>query len=1425
MNTRVLKQKGIVFILVSILMVTFGTQNISYAQEVTPTITATVEAPLTETNLNGQVVTLTLSGATYARSTFVRSGVSVSGIDGVTVGTFDVDRVNDTKVTVELTFSGNIDTDTPLIFTVGADAIADYNGAALTAQVPVTAIAESLVATTAAPLTEATLSGSVVTLTLSGRVFNTSGTVSVSGIDGVTTNRVRRVSNIQMTVSLAFSGNIDADSTLTITVSAARIAGYNQAFTVQLPVTAVEESLVATTEALLTEATLSGSVVTLTLSGRVFNTSGTVSVSGIDGVTTSSVRRVSNTQMTVSLAFSGNIDADSTLTITVSAARIAGYPEGLTVQLPVTAVEESLVATTVAPLTEATLSGSVVTLTLTGRSFASEYNVYNALTVSGIEGASFYKFDVERIGGTKVTVPLTFSGNIDADSTLTITVGANAINNYNEAFTVQLPVTAVEESLVATTVAPLTEATLSGSVVTLTLTGRSFASEYNVYNALTATDILYNALSGIEGASFYKFDVERIGGTKVTVPLTFSGNIDADSTLTITVGAGAIVGYNQAFTFQLPVTAVEESMTATTETPLTEATLSGSVVTLTLSGRSFNTSGTVSVSGIDGVTTSRVRRVSNTQITVSLAFSGNIDADSTLTITVDAVVINNYNQPFTVQLPVTAVAESMTATTASPLTEATLHGSVVTLTLSGRNFTSRETDINEALTFTGIQGVSVARWGIDRVSNTEVTAVLLFSNDFDTDSTLTITVGADAIAGYNKDFTFDFNVTTVEETLVVSTETPLTEANLGGYVITFTLSGRRFITSESFIAEVFTATGIEGVFVRSWGVERVSDSEIKVYLSYSGNIDTDGTLTLEVGADAIAGYNKGFTFDFAVPAVEESLEVSTETPLTEAILDGGTIKLKVIGRVYAWWLRDVEDAVTLTGIEGLTVGRISFDSVDGSVVAIPLEFEGDIDTDAVLTLTVAAGSIAGFTEAFTAQIPVTAVEESLDISSKFALNEANLSRNVVILKLNGRSYEESRFDIRDAVSVVTGIEGVTFDVDRISDTELAITLSYDGTDFDTDRTLTFTVGAGAIAGYGEALSAEIPVTAIKQSDATISISPKPIVSPPLYEQLTISLNITGGKDVAGFQAIVRYDYETLRYVKSAKGNYLPADAFYVLESVPENEFYRYPYVPVGATALDGVSNGNGTLATLTFEVYDVTDSTIRLSNVYIVDRDGVRWEVEIEGTEVTEPAHDILGDINRDGIVNIRDLVLVSYRFGWRGEHRADINGDGIVDIADLVLVANAIGANAAAPPLNPQVLELISAGDVKGWLSQARQLNLTDATSQRGILFLEQLLVVLTPKETALLHNFPNPFNPETWIPYDLAKDADVSLHIYAVNGTLVRTLALGHQAAGLYQSRSRAAHWDGKNEFGESVASGLYFYTLTAGDFSATRKMLILK
>ena len=103
--------------------------------------------------------------------------------------------------------------------------------------------------------------------------------------------------------------------------------------------------------------------------------------------------------------------------------------------------------------------------------------------------------------------------------------------------------------------------------------------------------------------------------------------------------------------------------------------------------------------------------------------------------------------------------------------------------------------------------------------------------------------------------------------------------------------------------------------------------------------------------------------------------------------------------------------------------------------------------------------------------------------------------------------------------------------------------------------------------------------------------------------------------------------------------------------------------------------------------------------------------------------------------------------------------------------------------------------------------------------------LNAMIPTKTTLLPNYPNPFNPETWIPYQIAEPTEVNVSIYSADGKLIRTLALGHQVAGIYQSKGRATYWDGRNSFGERVASGLYFYTFTAGDFTATRKMLIRK
>ena len=589
----------------------------------------------------------------------------------------------------------------------------------------------------------------------------------------------------------------------------------------------------------------------------------------------------------------------------------------------------------------------------------------------------------------------------------------------------------------------------------------------------------------------------------------------------------------------------------------------------------------------------------------------------------------------------------------------------------------------------------------------------------------------------------------------------------------------------------------------------------------------------------------------------QTITASVQQPLTEANLHGSVVTLTLAGGNYEEFIWG--EMVTVFGIDGVDFDSWNVERLDDTQMTVELTFDGGFDTDATLTFTVEADAIADYDgDALTATLPVTALEESLSASTEFPLTEATLDGSIVTLTLSGRVYEEYSFQIEDALTV-SGIDGVTVEeyigVERVSDTKAIVELTFDG-DFDTDATLTFTVGADAIAGYNQGFTAEIPVTAIEKSNATVSISPLLVVSPDVGEELTFSLNITGGENVTGYQATVSFDptalhpttsldplalpivSEAIRLSSTAstKGDYLPAGAFFaapilVYDWLGDTSFEEPIWsgkVILNANTLAGEANGDGTLATLTFKVLDFKPSTVTLSQVYLVDTDGKRWEATTQNGTVTippEPAEETVGDINRDGVVDILDLTIVSARLGERGDNSADINGDGLVDIVDLVLVAGAFGGEAAAPSLYPQALELLTAADVRQWLNQAQGLHPTDATFQSGIRFLEQLLTTLAPKETMLLPNYPNPFNPETWIPYRLAEDAFVTLTIYDGNGQVVRTLDVGHRVAAAYETRSKAIYWDGRNEFGEQVASGLYFYHLSAGDYSATRRMLILK
>ncbi len=193
-------------------------------------------------------------------------------------------------------------------------------------------------------------------------------------------------------------------------------------------------------------------------------------------------------------------------------------------------------------------------------------------------------------------------------------------------------------------------------------------------------------------------------------------------------------------------------------------------------------------------------------------------------------------------------------------------------------------------------------------------------------------------------------------------------------------------------------------------------------------------------------------------------------------------------------------------------------------------------------------------------------------------------------------------------------------------------------------------------------------------------------------------------------------------------------------------------------------------------------------------------------------------DVNNDNVVNVIDLVLVAARYGEKitGDPfpNPDVNRDGIVDVNDIILITKDMPLDESASFISNKGFQHEQADDI-----------LPADIVNRGITTLNQLFRMDTPTETLLLNNYPNPFNPETWIPYQLSETTDVIIIIYASNGNIVRQLDIGERSAGHYLTRDRAAYWDGKNTIGEYVSTGIYFYTLQVDTFNATRKMVIIK
>ena len=281
----------------------------------------------------------------------------------------------------------------------------------------------------------------------------------------------------------------------------------------------------------------------------------------------------------------------------------------------------------------------------------------------------------------------------------------------------------------------------------------------------------------------------------------------------------------------------------------------------------------------------------------------------------------------------------------------------------------------------------------------------------------------------------------------------------------------------------------------------------------------------------------------------------------------------------------------------------------------------------------------------------------------------------------------------------------------------------------------------------------------------------------------------------------------------------------------------YKNISAAKTGTNGIT-GSGIVLGASFRAKAVGMSSIQLQNLILVDSNQEQIDCEIHELKVLVEELVRPWDVNVDGLVNIFDLSTVVRYLGQPIptdlDVYPDVNGDGVINFNDFLLVGAHFGESyqtddtRAAPQATVESLHFISPTIRNQFEAIYHELLLMPENSPELIRtrqVLQQLLFSSIPTHNQLLQNYPNPFNPETWIPFRLASAGQVSIEIYDATGRLVRQLDLGYLIPGHYLNRTNAAYWDGTNRYGEPVASGIYFYTLSTPSFHTTRKMIISK
>ena len=429
--------------------------------------------------------------------------------------------------------------------------------------------------------------------------------------------------------------------------------------------------------------------------------------------------------------------------------------------------------------------------------------------------------------------------------------------------------------------------------------------------------------------------------------------------------------------------------------------------------------------------------------------------------------------------------------------------------------------------------------------------------------------------------------------------------------------------------------------------------------------------------------------------------------------------------------------------------------------------------------------------------------------------------------------------IDNEAGVITGLSAARFSKDGASGTGTLLSIKF----------MAITIGEAQVTLVNLSVgSSNLSIIPLSPPEIVISVVPQPEPDPEgtrlsisiddtpirVKERFILNLNAEEVTNLAGWICDIEFDAATLEAIQVSEGDFLKQGGrtTFFLESTIDNTAGKITGLGAARFSKEGIS-GTGTLVSVTFIAKVEGETNISISNLhagssdlFLIPLSNPQFVINVEKS--LHPS----SDVNKDGQVDISDIMQVAQylREDASVNPQSDVNGDGDIGILDLIEVAQHINESTVSAP---SMITNLTGTDrskltplmIRSWIRQAQLEDDGSIVFQKGIAHLQRLLSSLIPEKTTLLANYPNPFNPETWIPYHLSRPSEVSLIIYNVKGQTIRTLMLGHQEAGIYGTRSRAAYWDGKNDMGETVASGVYFYMLSAGDFIATKKLLIRK